>query len=751
MAVAGPTIVSTSTGIVSLGSSITVSCTVASGQALLVAVTTFESGGSNLVPTSVVFNGTEALAELADTVKVNANTHTRTSFFWLADPTATTADVVVTYPGNVTDGLAGCMVIRDAGAVQPLNTSLHESAGGTRMIANAWSTQTSALVVACALKESSTAWLALGGSVQWNVDLTGNRSTGRSDKEVASVATLPDTIGFYVNALADVADQTCSIVVIRSPLIESTVDDDVLDNLNEHRGMKAVWTTQLIGYVFFLNAAGVLQYRKTTDQGVTWGTAVTVYNPGGGTVMNFDLWYDQWNAGKRKETQIHIALLWEFLNDDSWLYIAFDVADDSFTAASQIIQTIGISTDPSETTIAICKANGGYLYVASRHFGDPTNDQFFRSMNGGQTWDAFSDWGFNAIETRIKLFPAATADPNDIVLIEDSIFFLGLYLFARWENATNSWGPATTFGSANSPPDYLEFAGVIRHSDGSLFIAHWENFGNSTNDLRLTEITSTGTIQHTRVVENDSGGTLAGIAICQSSDTIFVFYGSGTIGSAMDIFYKSSTDGGTTWSAATQVNNLTVDIRHLDLPPSVGGQGGGRIQAFWFDDDLNDIITEHTGGLTCPGTTPLLPDIAVYLNLLLIVDGSTIALPQTTVGNVIDIQFIIRNEGTNDLILGTVSVTGDGSLDAGDDPSDEILNPLDQTTVTVSMDTSTTGAKSAELIIPSNDPDENPYNITITLTVKDLPVFGEANCTRYRCRMPGPGIRRDEEGFVNQP
>lgn len=754
MAVAGPTIVTTTTGTVSAGTTITISVTVLAGQRLLLAVTTTEPGGADIIPSSVVFNTSENFTELADTVRAHANGDTRTSFYWLSTPTVTTADVVVTYPGTVTDALAAVLQVSDARADQPLNTNTVESTGGARIIANIWSQQTASLVASCALKESGAAWTLLQGNASWDVSPIGVRLTGRWDKQVTLVAVLPDqTTGFFANNLLDTADQTASVVVIAGNIEDTQVDDDVLDELNRYRGLRTVWTTQSIGYVFFLNDVGLLQFRKSTDQGVTWTNDRTLVNPGTAEIMVFDIWYDRWNPGRRSETLIHIAFSVRSNILSSIQYMSLDVLDDSFTSTSLVDNALTMSALTNENTISIAKANGGVLYVAARTKATAPNQLFYQSANGGATWsNPLGGWGMTEMWSRVRLMPTATTDPDDILIV-DNLLLGGSYRLNFWSNINNSWGTPVAFGSSASTTDYLQFAAVLRLSDKHTLVAHWNGFNNAAADLQVTDIgASTSEVTSlANVLTDQADAALAGIAIDDATNDIFVFYMLGTVDSSMDLFYRKSTDGGTTWGSAQPASELAGDHRHLDVAPCVIGADGGRIQGFWFNDDLNDIITEHTTGLICPELTALVPDIDVFIGLNEIADGATVALGETTLGNAINIQFFIVNGGSNSLKLGTLSVTGDGSIDAGDDPSDSFLEPLAEVTTTVIMDVSTLGAKSAGLVIPSNDPDENPYNITLTLTVVARPVTGVPNCTRFRCRMPGPGLRRDEDGFVNQP
>ncbi len=81
--------------------------------------------------------------------------------------------------------------------------------------------------------------------------------------------------------------------------------------------------------------------------------------------------------------------------------------------------------------------------------------------------------------------------------------------------------------------------------------------------------------------------------------------------------------------------------------------------------------------------------------------------------------FTISNTGNDDLVIGTVSLTGDDASQFTiqiDNCSGLILPPLGTCTITAAFNPTTTGTKNAAVSIPSDDPDENPLQITLTGT-----------------------------------
>ena len=137
---------------------------------------------------------------------------------------------------------------------------------------------------------------------------------------------------------------------------------------------------------------------------------------------------------------------------------------------------------------------------------------------------------------------------------------------------------------------------------------------------------------------------------------------------------------------------------------------------------IDAINSTHFATLTGNGVTdwaasaaPLDPaDIAVTESP----SGDAIDLGSVAVGAATTQSLTIRNAAeapAQDLTLGTLSITGNGSITT--DPSDSVIAPGGSVTALITIDTATEGAKLATLTIPSDDPDTPAYEIEIEATV----------------------------------
>ena len=86
---------------------------------------------------------------------------------------------------------------------------------------------------------------------------------------------------------------------------------------------------------------------------------------------------------------------------------------------------------------------------------------------------------------------------------------------------------------------------------------------------------------------------------------------------------------------------------------------------------------------------------------------------------IVEQTITVKNDGTADLTLAAITVGGANAdqFDTGADKcSKKTLAPNASCTVNAKFKATSTGAKTATLTIPSNDPDENPVNVSLSGT-----------------------------------
>jgi hypothetical protein len=146
----------------------------------------------------------------------------------------------------------------------------------------------------------------------------------------------------------------------------------------------------------------------------------------------------------------------------------------------------------------------------------------------------------------------------------------------------------------------------------------------------------------------------------------------------------------------------------------------------------------------------LLPEIVVTGEGLEIGDGDSSPRPNdgTNFGNVarggapISKSFVIQNTGEGTLVIGLPTVPTGFMLTAGPEP---YLWPGESTEFTVSLETAIAGTKVGQISFANNDPNENPFNFTITgrVTSPEVAVSGNNNNI-----VDGDSTPSDKEGTV---
>ena len=108
---------------------------------------------------------------------------------------------------------------------------------------------------------------------------------------------------------------------------------------------------------------------------------------------------------------------------------------------------------------------------------------------------------------------------------------------------------------------------------------------------------------------------------------------------------------------------------------------------------------------------PVYPDISIFPTSH---NFGNIAVGSTKIQT-----FTVTNTGNADLIIGSLSITGTDAAEfsvQNDNCSGQTLAPQGTLTVEIKFSPISTGAKSATLNIPSNDPDENPLSVSLINT-----------------------------------
>lgn len=311
-----------------------------------------------------------------------------------------------------------------------------------------------------------------------------------------------------------------------------------------------VWTSATNGYLFFALSTG-FYYKKTTDAGQTWGSDVQI---GVTTSRAFPVavWFDKWTDG----TGSTVHMVFHDTTDQAFTYRSLDTSTDTLGSKVEILSSsLGTGT---ATPWSIVKARGGNLYanffetVSSVHY-------FYRSTDSGATWTARTTQ-IESSTDRATLTPGAETDNQDILCIyQDSS--AGEKSIKTYDNSADSWSETaiadcdTSFGGLHSV--------THRISDNHTIFPIFNTLGDPTTDLEVYDYSTGGSftkLTNAFTAATDPNSTALNILVDQTNDDLFLFYGSGPNSVSQEIYYKKSTDDGTTWGSETQINSTETGM-----------------------------------------------------------------------------------------------------------------------------------------------------------------------------------------------
>ena len=361
-----------------------------------------------------------------------------------------------------------------------------------------------------------------------------------------------------------------------------------------------VWTDKDIGYLFFSGSAGAsLLYRKTTDGGATWSSAISL---GATFLVHLDIWFDRWTPGDAG-TKIHIW--WLENTTDDLHYRSLDTSDDSL-GTSRIIHlgtTFGEGTRDKKM-VSGTKAVGGNLYV--QFWGDQNGERgFYRSEDSGANWFGRTDGADgDEVDEVICLPNADSSDDQDICIVywDRSTNALSI---KKYDDSLNTWSTTGIAAGIQDSTVLLQMSAMVRHSDGFIIGTIWSKVDDVTADLLIFEISLAipAIGFQTNVVTNSDDCVCCSILINQNNNDLYVAYlgnedGSQEYQATLTAFYKKSTDGGVTWGSQTAYQEgVADDMRYISAGCSTPGIGEGRFEPVFYNDDDFDLLVNKVNSV----------------------------------------------------------------------------------------------------------------------------------------------------------
>lgn len=383
-----------------------------------------------------------------------------------------------------------------------------------------------------------------------------------------------------------------------------TVDATLESLAYLHNGIHGpYWLTTSTGYALVHGTDGLRMY-KTANSGASWTEQDAANAPLITTAsVHSDACWEGMVPGDGG-TDIHVVY-GETSGTDTIYYERFDTATDAWIGTPVSVGTVSF-WEGNDSTTSITKGRGGSgnLYICAEFNNATTPFTFYRSTDGGSSWTSKAIPTSPAIARvdRQRLSPGYETDVNDIWMLnwDESSSDLTVYVY---DDSADSWGTgvdlATSVVRGSTTGHGSHFFDAFLDTDAEkLIVAAWTAYDTSTADLVVWSYAVGGTAANlTDVVTNQDNSFLAGGFYDPVNDEFYVaFAGNGTetltTTAALNVYYKVSTDKGSTWGSATAYTAATIDVRAI----RAGGMtsAGGRFMPIFIDGTNSDAIV-HDG------------------------------------------------------------------------------------------------------------------------------------------------------------
>ncbi len=252
------------------------------------------------------------------------------------------------------------------------------------------------------------------------------------------------------------------------------------------------------------------------------------------------------------------------------LSLIVQAAQAQWTPAKRLTWTAGDSELP-----AIAIDSSDTLHVVWADYS-PGNDEIYykRSTDGGTTWSAAKRLTWTSGKSYLPAIATDSSNTLHVVWQDDTPGTFAIY-YKRSTDGGITWSPSQrltwTSGTSGSP------AICVDSSDNLHMVSYDTTPGNS--EIYYGKSTDGGTTWPTGQRLTWNSGLSAGPAVgVDSSDNLHVVWQDNTPGN-MEIYHKMSADGGATWTTGKRLTWIPGD----SLGPAIAIDSSGNLHVVWFD------------------------------------------------------------------------------------------------------------------------------------------------------------------------
>ena len=350
-----------------------------------------------------------------------------------------------------------------------------------------------------------------------------------------------------------------------------------------------VQTPTGVMYMIYVDTGSDLAFKKSTDFGVSWSKPTVIF---AGTIVSFSVWYDRWSdiaAGL-----IHLAYTESGGSDTLYRTVNTESSDALSTQTTIFAGT----SSAAGGMVTISRARGGNVYCKTT-IDAGAEGGFYRLPNANVpngAWDA-ARTNNEALATQDMgiLVPGFAADNQDMMMIfwDISANQISRYIY---DDSANTWSESIfsgTFTEQVAATSFPHFAAAVDITNSQIIVVAWNGIDTANADLTCWTVTESAVTAKTDVVTNSTDDqALAAVCLDLQTGYWHVFYagissGGETWLTSVNIYRKTSTDGGTTWGPETLMTETARDITWLITCPQL--YSGKPIAAFHSDVSLDEL------------------------------------------------------------------------------------------------------------------------------------------------------------------
>ncbi len=206
-------------------------------------------------------------------------------------------------------------------------------------------------------------------------------------------------------------------------------------------------------------------------------------------------------------------------------------------------------------------------------------------------------------------------------------------------------------------------------------------------------------LTYTLIVTNNGPSDASGVSVIDNLPAGTVFQSATTLtGSA------SHTSGNVTWDIGSLGIGASANLTIIVTAPTIAGTYTNNASVTGVEAD--PLASNNNASVITTVLAGSYPDITVSPALI---DFGTVLVNTSSAGE----NVTVTNDGTADLVIGAVTVNDAQFVISSADIPGNTLVPGASANITIVFTPTATGLQSADLTIPSNDPDENLVTVAL--------------------------------------